>query len=148
MEIHDKVFLLDHANIFLTLAADMTTVFMAKVDTNTYELWPILSVWLTSYAVVINFKVFGKTSNKMVFFALVCMMVVLLFNAALRLSLTPYQLLLGLFIAISGMTGATCWALESPNPFPAVLGHHEIHHICSLIAQGIHMYLLVDICSS
>jgi hemolysin III len=32
--------------------------------------------------------------------------------------------------------GAVAYALKRPNPYPGVLGYHEVFHLCTLIAAG------------
>jgi hemolysin III len=42
--------------------------------------------------------------------------------------------------------GAVCYALRRPNPWPATFGHHELFHLCTLIAALCHqvaIYLAV-----
>jgi hemolysin III len=34
--------------------------------------------------------------------------------------------------------GAVCYALRRPNPWPAVFGHHELFHACTLVAAACH----------
>lgn len=145
-DLHDRVFTLDHSNIFLALAADLSSILFCQ-KTTVSHLWPLLLVWVGGFAVVANFMFLGKTSRKPVFYSLVCMMACLMLNVTARMTLSSSQIFKITMIAVFGMGGATCWALEAPNPIPGILGFHEIHHICSLTAHVLHMFLLVDCCT-
>jgi hemolysin III len=34
--------------------------------------------------------------------------------------------------------GALCYAVRRPDPWPAVFGHHEFFHACTLVAATCH----------
>lgn len=141
----DRAFTIDHANIFLTLATDATSIYMTKVGVS-YSLWPIFTVWLASSAIAIRIKIYGFHTNKFLQFALIVLMVVLLFNAGLRVGPTLRQLSTGVLICLISLAGAICWTLEAPNPLPGILGYHEILHIASLVAHALHVALILDLC--
>ncbi|MBX6356208.1 MAG: hemolysin III family protein [Micromonosporaceae bacterium] len=53
-----------------------------------------------------------------------------------RSSVTALVLLLLGGVAYSA--GAVCYATRRPNPWPAVFGHHEFFHACTLVAATSH----------
>ena len=56
------------------------------------------------------------------------------FSQLLKLPLAGLLLILGGGLAYT--IGAVTYARRRPDPFPAVLGYHEIFHVLTLVAAG------------
>lgn len=143
IEIHDKVFAVDHANIFISMASDLTALHACRCN-GQISLGPIIAAWMCAF--LLTFKIFyvGRTMNKGVQVALVIIMIALMVNATANLNLSTRQMLLYALLIVIGRGGSFVWALESPNPIKGVLEHHEVLHILSLVFQAVKVVLWLD----
>jgi hemolysin III len=62
----------------------------------------------------------------------------ILYLPALRQGMTPLQLRLLVGAGVVYSVGALAYVLKRPEPLPGVFGHHEVFHLSTVIAAGIH----------
>lgn len=142
-KINNKVFAVDHANIFLCLASNITALHSCRCGAHV-STWPIISIWICTYIVILKVMYFGRTMRKGVQVALVITLIVLMINATINLQLSNKQISLYALLVAIGIVGIFIWSFEAPNPIKGVLEFHEVFHILSLVYQAVETVLLVD----
>lgn len=143
MEIHDRVFAVDHANIFVSMVSDLTALHACRCDSQ-ISLGPIIAAWMCAFLLALKILYVGRTMNKGVQVSLIIIMTAMMVNATANLNLSTKQLLLYLVLIVIGLGGSFVWALESPNPIKGVLEHHEVLHILSLVFLAVKLVLFLD----
>jgi hemolysin III len=126
---------LDHAGIYLLIAGTYTP-FGLLVMSKGWAI-PVLTVVYTGAAAAIAMKLFWVRSPKVlsavIGLALGWIGVIAITQLA-KVGATGLTLVLvgGLFYTIGGVV----YALKRPDPRPAVLGYHELFHLCTVAAAG------------
>jgi hemolysin III len=126
---------LDHAGIYLLIAGTYTPFGLLVLSPN----WaiPVLAIVYTGAATAILLKLFWPRTPKVL-------------SAVIGLSLGWVAVIAstelakvgaaGLVLILAGgafyTAGAVVYALRRPDPRPAVLGYHELFHLCTLAAAG------------
>jgi hemolysin III len=126
---------LDHAGIYLLIAGTYTPFGLLVLSPN----WaiPVLAIVYTGAATAILLKLFWSRTPKVL-------------SAVIGLSLGWVAVIAstelakvgaaGLVLILAGgafyTAGAVVYALRRPDPRPAVLGYHELFHLCTLAAAG------------
>jgi hemolysin III len=126
---------LDHAGIYLLIAGTYTPFGLLVLSRN----WaiPVLAIVYTGAATAILLKLFWARTPKVL-------------SAVIGLSLGWVAVIAstelakvgaaGLVLVLAGgafyTAGAVVYALRRPDPRPAVLGYHELFHLCTLAAAG------------
>jgi hemolysin III len=126
---------LDHAGIYFLIAGTYTPFGLLVMSTG----WaiPVLSIVWTGSAAGILLKLFRPSLPKRVSASIgigLGWVAAVAFSQLLKLPVIGLVLLL-----IGGLAytvGAVAYALKRPNPYPGVLGYHEVFHLCTLIAAG------------
>lgn len=126
---------LDHAGIYLLIAGTYTPFGLLVLSPG----WaiPVLAIVYTGAASAILLKLFWARTPKVL-------------SAVIGLSLGWVAVIAstelakigaaGLILILAGgafyTAGAVVYALRRPDPRPAVLGYHELFHLCTLAAAG------------
>jgi hemolysin III len=129
---------LDHANIFVFIAASYTPLALALLSpgSRTALLWII---WLTALAGVV-FNLVWISSPRWLHTLLYLVMgwAALGWIGEFWTNATLAEFLL---IALGGFVysvGAVIYALKRPDPSPRYFGYHEIFHACTIVAAVCH----------
>jgi hemolysin III len=129
---------LDHSMIFLLIAGTVTPFLVLIVD-GAFATGVLIAVWLAAIAGVIVETVWTE-SPKWVS-SIVYVTVGLIGAIALPAIIAEAGIGAGALIAIGGIlyvAGAVIYALQRPNPSPAVFGYHEIFHVLVVAAAAAH----------
>jgi len=126
---------LDHAGIYLLIAGTYTPFGLLVLSKG----WaiPVLAVVYTGAAAAILMKLFWVRSPK-VLSALIGLslgwvgMIAITQLAKVGAAGLTLVLVGGLFYTVGGIV----YALKRPDPRPAVLGYHELFHLCTVAAAG------------
>ena len=126
---------LDHAGIYLLIAGTYTPFGLLVLSHN----WAVgvLSVVWTGAAAAILLKLFWPGTPKKLSAALgltLGWVAVVAFTQFLKLPVVALVL-----VGIGGIAysaGAIVYARKKPDPYPAVLGYHEVFHLLTLVAAG------------
>lgn len=129
---------LDHSMIFLLIAGTYTPFSALLLSPGTAA--AILAVvWGGAVAGVALTMIWPHAPRWLtapIYIALGWVAVVVLPDLLHSGGVAPFVLLLAGGAFYTG--GAICYALRRPNPWPAVFGHHEIFHACTLVAALCH----------
>ena len=125
----------DHAGVYLLIAGTYTPFGLLVLSTG----WavPVLSVVWAGVLTAILLKVLWHSQPKPVSAAIgltLGWVGVVAFSQLMKLPVVGWLLVLIGGIAYS--LGAVIYATRRPNPFPRVLGYHEIFHVLTLVAAG------------
>jgi len=125
----------DHAGIYLLIAGTYTPFGLLVLSRN----WaiPVLTiVWAGSLAAIL-LKLFHPTLSKKVSAAIGLGLGWVAVAAITQLLKLPWPGLMLLFVGgLAYSVGAVVYALRRPDPFPRVLGYHEVFHLLTLVAVG------------
>lgn len=129
---------LDLAMIFLLIAGSYTPIAMLvlRPDTGTAILWGIWSAALIGIILKLVWENPTKWAAALVYVAMGCSGVFAIPDISRELGTAPLLLFIGggvLYIA-----GALIYAMERPDPLPAVFGYHEIFHALVILAAATH----------
>jgi hemolysin III len=133
---------IDHIMIFIFIAASYTPICLIILEPE----WgiPIFGfVWLVALGGFF-IKLFWLHAPRKLYTAIYLLMGWMVVFAVLPLynSLPDGSMIwLGLE-ALFYTTGAVIYAIKKPNPYPGILGFHEIFHIFILLGAYAHFYLL------
>jgi hemolysin III len=126
---------LDHAGIYLLIAGTYTPFGLLVLSRG----WaiPVLSIIWTGATAAILLKLFWpglpKSASAAIGLAL-GWVAVAAFSQLLKLPLVALLLVFGGGLAYT--LGAVTYARRKPDPFPRVLGYHEVFHGLTIIAAG------------
>jgi hemolysin III len=128
---------LDHAGIYLLIAGTYTPIGLIIMS----RAWaiPVLSIVYAGAAAAILLKLFWVKAPK-VLSAILGLSLgwvgVVAYSQIGKIGVAGIALILmgGLFYTV----GAVVYARRRPDPLPAVLGYHELFHICTLGAAACH----------
>ena len=126
---------LDHAGIYLLIAGTYTPFGLLVLSKG----WaiPVLTIVYTGAAAAIGMKLFWVKSPK-VLSALIGLGLgwvgMIAITQLAKVGATGLTLVLvgGLFYTVGGVV----YALKRPDPKPAVLGYHELFHLCTVAAAA------------
>ena len=128
---------LDHAGIYLLIAGTYTPIGLIIMS----RAWaiPVLSVVYAGAAAAILLKLFWVKAPKALSAILglaLGWIGVVAYSQIGKIGVAGIALILigGLFYTV----GAVVYARRRPDPLPAVLGYHELFHICTLGAAACH----------
>lgn len=126
----------DHAGIYLLIAGTYTPFGLIVLSRD----WaiPVLSIVWTGAALAIVTKFVWPHVPKRVSAGIglaLGWVGMAAFSQMLKLPATGLVLLVSGGLAYS--VGAVVYALRRPDPYPTVLGYHELFHLCTLIAVGL-----------
>lgn len=129
---------LDLAMIFMLIAGSYTPIAMLVVTppTGTTILWGIWGAAVVGIIVKLLWENPAKWAAALVYVAMGCSGVFAIPDINRVLGTTPLLLFIGggvLYVA-----GALIYALERPDPLPAVFGYHEIFHALVILAAAAH----------
>jgi hemolysin III len=128
---------LDHAGIYLLIAGTYTPIGLIIMS----RAWaiPVLSVVYAGAAAAILLKLFWVQAPK-VLSAILGLALgwvgVVAYSQIGKIGAVGIALILlgGLFYTV----GAVVYSRRRPDPFPSVLGYHELFHICTIAAAACH----------
>jgi hemolysin III len=126
---------LDHAGVFLLIAGTYTPFGLLVLSTG----WavPVLTIVWTAVATAILLRVFWSAQPKKLSAAIavtIGWVGVVSFSQLLKLPVAG--VLLVVLGGVAYTLGAATYAFRRPNPFPRVLGYHEVFHVLTLVAVG------------
>jgi len=125
----------DHAGIYLLIAGTYTPFGLLVLSRG----WaiPVLTIVWTGSLAAILLKLFRPTLSKKVSAGIGLALGWVAVAAITQLLKLPWPGLLLLLIGgLAYSLGAVVYALRRPDPFPRVLGYHEVFHILTLVAVG------------
>lgn len=125
----------DHAGVYLLIAGTYTPFGLLVMSRN----WaiPVLTIVWTGSLAAILLKLFRPTLSKKISAGIglaLGWVAVAAISQLLKLPVPGLVLLLVGGLAYS--VGAVVYALRRPDPFPRVLGYHEVFHLLTLVAVG------------
>jgi hemolysin III len=126
---------IDHAGIYLLIAGTYTP-FALLVMSHDWAVVVLSIVW-TGSAAAILLKLFWPATPKKLSAALGLILgwiAVIAFSQFLKLP-TPALVLIGIG-GLAYSLGAIVYARKKPDPYPAVLGYHEVFHLLTILAAG------------
>lgn len=137
---------LDHAAIFLMIAGVYTPI--------AYNLVPSPERWflLTAVWVIASIGIFFKLYNRKIHgFLNASIYLLISWGAVLPIiiffDITTLISRVGLILLISGgfiySIGFIIYYWEWPDPWPSILGHHEIWHLFVMTASFLHFYFML-----
>ena len=132
----------DHIMIFINIAATYTPVCMIALKNNLG--WTLLFIiWSIALAGIL-IKIFWiqapRWLSTIIYVLMGWMAIVVIFPLIEVLQL---QALVWLFIGgVSFTTGAIIYALKKPDPYPGILGFHEIFHLFVLLGSFSHFWMI------
>lgn len=126
---------LDHAGIYLLIAGTYTPFGLLVLSTD----WavPVLAIVWSGVLTAILLKIFWSSQPKAVAAGIglgLGWVGVASFSQLMKLPVGG--LLLVVIGGLAYTAGAVTYALRRPDPFPSVLGYHEIFHVLTLVAAG------------
>lgn len=129
---------LDLAMIFLLIAGSYTPIAMLVLapPTGATVLWCVWGAALAGIVLKLLWENPAKWAAALVYVAMGSTAIFLMPEINRALGVAPLSLLLGggvLYIA-----GAAVYALQRPDPLPAVFGYHEIFHALVIMAATTH----------
>lgn len=136
---------IDHSAIFLLIAGTTTPIAMLALPQQVGEklLW---TIWGAAAAGIIQ-SIFWVKAPKWVTATLCIAVGWLSFpyvgEMAENLSRADLALLVSGGVAYS--IGAIFYALKKPNFFPGVFGYHELFHLCTIVAAGMHFAVIYSL---
>ncbi len=134
---------LDHIAIYFLIAGTYTPIALVTLDNRLG--WTLLAVvWLIA-AAGIPFKLFFLDAPVWLSTATYLVMGYLALVAIIPLArAVSWGGVLWLVAGgIAYTIGAVIYSRQRPNPFPGLLGHHEIWHVLVLIGSGCHFAFMV-----
>lgn len=132
----------DHIMIFIYIAATYTPICIIALK-GTLGWGLLTAVWLVALAGII-IKIFWMTAPRWLSTAIYLLMgwlaVIVVFPLvnALQIGALIWLAIGGLFYTI----GAVIYALKKPDPYPGILGFHEIFHLCVLLGTFSHFWMI------
>jgi hemolysin III len=127
---------LDHAGIYLLIAGTYTP-FCLLVLSHGWSV-PVLAIIWTGATAAILLKLFWPGLPKRASAAIglgLGWVVIAAFSQLLKLPLAGLLLVLGGGLAYT--LGAITYARRKPDPYPQVLGYHEVFHVLTIVAAGL-----------
>lgn len=125
----------DHAGVYLLIAGTYTP-FGLLVMSRGWAIPVLTIVWTGSLAAIL-LKLFRPTLSKKVSAAIGLALGWVAVAAISQLLKLPWPgLVLLLLGGLAYSLGAVVYALRKPDPFPRVLGYHEVFHLLTLVAVG------------
>ena len=125
----------DHAGIYLLIAGTYTPFGLLVLSRG----WaiPVLTIVWTGSLAAILLKLFRPTLSKKVSAGIGLGLGWVAVAAISQLLKLPWPGLMLLLIGgLAYSVGAVVYALRKPDPFPRVLGYHEVFHLLTLVAVG------------
>jgi hemolysin III len=125
----------DHAGIYLLIAGTYTPFGLLVLSRG----WaiPVLTIVWTGSLLAILLKLFRPTLSKKVSAAIGLGLGWVAVAAISQLLKLPWPGLTLLLIGgLAYSVGAIVYARRKPDPFPRVLGYHEVFHLLTLVAVG------------
>lgn len=132
----------DHIMIFINIAATYTPVCMIALKDNLG--WTMLFIiWSIAFAGIM-IKIFWIQAPRWLSTTIYVLMGWIAIVIIIPLiEVLQVQALFWLFIGgISFTTGAIIYALKKPDPYPGILGFHEIFHLFVLLGSFSHFWMM------
>jgi len=133
---------IDHIMIFVFIAASYTPVCLITLR-GAWGWWIFGSVWgITVFGFFL--KIFWLSAPRFlytsIYLAMGWLIVIAIYPLIKRMPLAAL-----IWMAVGGVfysVGATIYALKKPNPWPGVLGFHEIFHLFILLGSLSHFLMI------
>ena len=129
---------IDHANIFLFIAASYTPLTLLLLDGSSRTALLVL-IWSAAVLGVL-FRVFWLSAPRWLYVVLYLAMGWAAVGWLPQFWANGGPLVVGL-VGLGGVlysAGAIAYAIKRPNPFPAWYGFHEVFHTCTILAAFSH----------
>jgi hemolysin III len=136
---------LDHASIFILIAGTYTPVAVLALPPEAGHSL-LLAAWGTALLGVLQ-SVFWIRAPKVIsaLLAVAAGWTVIPYWAAARASLSGVQLALIAAGGIAYTVGAATYALKRPNPWPGVIGYHEVFHALTIVGATLHFTAVLQL---
>ncbi len=134
----------DHAMIFVLIAGTYTPMALVALPAS-FGNTLLIIVWSGAAVGVIQ-SLFWIHAPKWVA-AVLCVALgwtVMLYWSEAKAALTSTQIVLILAGGVVYTVGAVFYALKRPNPIPGIFGHHELFHLCTIIAAVLHFISILS----
>ncbi len=132
----------DHIMIFINIAATYTPVCMIALKNNLG--WTLLSIIWSIALVGILIKIFWIQAPRWlsttiyVLMGWMAIVVIIPLIEILQMKALVWLFIGGVFFT----TGAIIYALKKPDPYPGILGFHEIFHLFVLLGSFSHFWMI------
>ena len=138
---------LDHASIFILIAGTYTPVAVLALPPEAGHSL-LLAAWGAALLGILQ-SIFWIRAPKVIsaLLAVAVGWTVIPYWGAVRASLSPGELALIAAGGIAYTLGAAAYALKRPNPWPGVLGYHEVFHALTIIGATLHFTAVVRLSS-
>ncbi|MGZ3724690.1 MAG: PAQR family membrane homeostasis protein TrhA [Pseudobdellovibrio sp.] len=136
---------LDHSAIFILIAGTFTPVCVfALSEKSSHQLLSV--VWSAAIAGVLQ-SIFWVKAPKYVtaLFYVIMGWLALPYLSEIHMSHGNSQISLLLAGGVFYTLGAFFYALKKPNLFPGVFGYHELFHLLTIIAAGLHFAVVYQL---
>ena len=142
---HDLLRRLDHATIFVTIAATYTPISWYLLPRSA-AVTVLLAVWIGALLGVLV-MIFWPTAPQV---TLITLFIIVGWSALLVIhkfwtTLSTYGFTLLLLGGAFHTIGAIVYGLKKPDPWPNVFGFHEIFHLCVICGIASHYALIAFI---
>ena len=142
---HDLLRRLDHATIFVTIAATYTPISWYLLPRSA-AVTVLLAVWIGALLGVLV-MIFWPTAPQV---TLITLFIIVGWSALLVIhkfwtALSTYGFTLLLLGGAFHTIGAIVYGLKKPDPWPNVFGFHEIFHLCVICGIASHYALIAFI---
>ena len=133
---------LDHAMIFVAIAATYTPIVLAGLD-GTPQRLVLWTVWLAAAAGVLT-QLFWPGAPRWLTVTMYAVVgwIILPFVVTVWHSLGHVGFVLLLGGGLMHTAGAVVYATERPNPIPGWVEFHEVFHLCVIAAVALHYWLI------
>jgi len=138
---------LDHSAIFILIAGTYTPVAVLALPPEAGHSL-LLAAWGAALLGILQ-SIFWIRAPKVIsaLLAVAVGWTVIPYWGAVRASLSPGELALIAAGGIAYTLGAAAYALKRPNPWPGVLGYHEVFHALTIIGATLHFTAVVRLSS-
>jgi hemolysin III len=128
----------DHACIFILIAGSYTPICLLALPEaeGGQFLW---LVWLGATLGLLRVFLWARAPRLIIAAPYLLLgWLAILYLPALRQGMTSIQFGLLLSAGLIYSIGALAYVLKRPEPIPGVFGHHEVFHLFTIIAAGVH----------
>lgn len=133
---------MDHIAIFIMIAGSYTPLCMFYLP-NPWNIIILIAQWsMVILGIITKLIILNTPSWITISVYLFQGWMIVIALKPLSLAISTAQMILLFMGGILYSVGAIIYALQKPNPFPGIYGHHEIFHTLILIAAFLHFTVI------